>query len=325
MDPLRLLDGRLKLRHLVLIDTLTRCGSVIGAAAALHVTQPVATRTLRELEAILGVCLFDRGPRGVVPTVFGETFARHARVILDQLAQAGRQVTELVDAGHECVVVGVDPAEADIVVLRAISQLKNQYPQLTVVIRAGVAEELSVELNAGNIDLIVGRFGSSATEAEVRTPLYDASIEIFARAEHPLAQRRAAALADLADYPWAVPGPLRCEVDRFFAQRALSAPKNRIEVASSEFIRQLLLETDFVGLLPSAVGRAEPRLRLMPVHFAATGGVVGITTAATRALRPGAQALMQALQEAAANHSDQRVGDDPRSSAYSPMVTDCAS
>ena len=55
MYRLRLLDGRLKMRHLVLVDALTRQGSVIGAAAALHMTQPVATRTLQELRAMLCV------------------------------------------------------------------------------------------------------------------------------------------------------------------------------------------------------------------------------------------------------------------------------
>ncbi|MEU3624606.1 hypothetical protein BS329_36965 [Amycolatopsis coloradensis] len=47
----RLLDGRLKFRHLVLLDALARQGTVVGAVAELHVTQPVATRSLAPMIA----------------------------------------------------------------------------------------------------------------------------------------------------------------------------------------------------------------------------------------------------------------------------------
>ncbi|WP_246868657.1 LysR family transcriptional regulator [Saccharopolyspora sp. ASAGF58] len=58
----------------MLLDALARQSSVVGAAAELHITQPVVTRSLHELEDILGVQLFERGPRGITPTVFGEAF-----------------------------------------------------------------------------------------------------------------------------------------------------------------------------------------------------------------------------------------------------------
>ncbi|GGL68850.1 hypothetical protein GCM10010095_62080 [Streptomyces anthocyanicus] len=123
MEMPRLLDGRLKFRHLVLIDALSRQGSVVGAAGELHVTQPAATRSLHELEDILGVPLFERGPRGVTPTVFGEAFTRHARAMLAQLTQAGRHVVELADADRGTVVVGTHLAGSTVLLPRAIAAL----------------------------------------------------------------------------------------------------------------------------------------------------------------------------------------------------------
>src|SRR5882724_13388004 len=99
MDADRLLDGRLKLRHLVLVATIAEQGSVVRAAERLRVTQPVVTRGLRELEAILGVELFDRGPRGVTPTIYGSAFLTHAQAVLTQVRQAGQHITELRRAG----------------------------------------------------------------------------------------------------------------------------------------------------------------------------------------------------------------------------------
>jgi DNA-binding transcriptional LysR family regulator len=315
MDRLRLLDGRLKVRHLVLVDALTRQGSVIGAAASLHITQPVATRTLQELEAILGVPLYERGRRGVIPTTVGDAFTGHARAVLAQLSQAGRQVTELADPEladphRGTVVVGTYPAGSNMFLAQAIAGLKSQRPLLTVIVRESSPEALSAELEAGRIDLIVGRFTSPTTESEVRTPLYDESVEICTCAQHPLAHRRTVTLADLGDYPWIIPGTetaLRCEMEQLFARHAMPLPENRIEVPSCLIVRQLLLESDFIAVLPGPIECYEPGLRALPLSLEPIGRSVGITTAAGRALSPWANALIQSLQAIAT----ERLDDEP--------------
>jgi DNA-binding transcriptional LysR family regulator len=309
MDRLRLLDGRLKVRHLVLVDALTCHGSVVGAAEALNIAQPVATRTLRELEAILGVPLYERGPRGVTPTTIGEAFTGHARAVLAQLSQAGRQVTELADpelADPHCgtVVVGTYPAGSYTLLAQAIAGVKHKRPLLTVIVRESSAEVLSVELQAGRIDLIVGRFTPPTTKSEIRTPLYDESFGIFTRARHPLAQRCTIALADLGGYPWIIPGTqmaMRREIEQLFARHAMPLPENRVEAASYLMMRQLLAEGDFVAVLPGPIERYKPSLRVLPISFEPLGRQsVGITTAAGRAPSPCANALIQSLQAIAA-------------------------
>ncbi|MEO6794784.1 MAG: LysR substrate-binding domain-containing protein [Mycobacterium sp.] len=300
MDRPRLLDGRLKLRHLVLVDVLTTHGSVIAAAAALHITQPVATRTLRDLESILGVSLYERGPRGVTPTIFGETFTQHARAVLAQLAQAGRHVTELADAHRGTVVVGTDPGGANQLLLRAIARLKTDRPQLTVLVREHAAEVLSVELGAGRVDLVVGRRGASVAVGETRTPLYTEPVGPFARGAHPLLSQHAVTFADLAAYPWIVPGVetgLRREVEHLFARHGLPLPENRVEVTSLQAVRQLLLESDLVALLPSSIGQDDPRLAVLPIPLHSVKSAIVITTAAGRAPSPGAQTLIELLAE----------------------------
>jgi DNA-binding transcriptional LysR family regulator len=301
MYRLRLLDGRLKMRHLVLVDAVTRQGSVIGAAAALRIGQPVATRTLQELEAILGVSLYERGPRGVTPTTIGEAFTGHARAILAQLSQAGRQVTEFADADRGTVVVGANPG-SHMLLPQAIAGLKRQRPLLTVIVRESPPEALSADLEAGRIDLIVGRF-TSTTEFEVRTPVYDEFIEICARAQHPLAQRCTINFADLGAYPWVIPGTetaLRREIEQLFARHAMPLPDNRVEASSWLVVRQLVLESDFVAALPGLIKLHEPGLQALPLSFGPIEHSVGITTAAGRVLSPSANALIRRLQDDAA-------------------------
>ena len=142
----KLLDGRLKIRHLVLIDALTRRSSVVGAAAELHITQPVATRGLQDIEDVLGVKLYDRGPRGITPTVFGQAFTQHARAVLAQLNYAGRQVSELAEAAQGTVIVGSHLAGSNILLPVAIGQLKKAHPLLAVIVRDGTPAALLTEL-----------------------------------------------------------------------------------------------------------------------------------------------------------------------------------
>jgi DNA-binding transcriptional LysR family regulator len=314
MNRLRLLDGRLKMRHLVLVDALARQASVVGAAAALHITQPVATRTLQELETILGVPLYERGPRGVTPTTIGEAFTQHARAVLAQLSQADRHVTELADAYRGTVVVGTNPG-SHVLLPRAIAGLKNERPLLTVIVRESSPEVLSAELMAGDLDLIVGRFTSPPTESEVRTPLYDEFIEICTRAQHPLAQRRTITFADLLDYPWIIPSvetALRREIEQLFARHAMPLPDNRVEAPYWLIIRHLLLESDFIAALPGLIEVYEPALRALPVSFKPIEHSVGITTAVGRVLSPSANALIQRLQAIATEQLNDAPGDGIR-------------
>ncbi|MEV0701228.1 LysR substrate-binding domain-containing protein [Saccharopolyspora sp. NPDC050389] len=300
MKTPRLLDGQLKLRHLVLVDALVRQGSVVGAAAELHVTQPVATRCLHELEEILGVPLFERGPRGVTTTVFGEAFAEHARAVLAQLTQAGRHVAELADADRGTVVVGTHLAGSNVLLPMAITDVKAEHPHLTVIVREGTPEALLVELEAGRIDLVVGRLTAPSDERFSRRKLYDESVELVARKSHPLADRADVDLARLTEFPWILPGvetALRQELEEFFAQHGVPLPVNRVETTSFLIVRQLLLETDTIAVLPSLIAAEDARVGRISISLDPIGHSVGVTFSKSRTLSPSAELLKSTLHE----------------------------
>ncbi|MCY4669401.1 MAG: LysR substrate-binding domain-containing protein [Rhodococcus sp.] len=299
MDMPKLLDGRLKLRHLLLVDALSRQGSVVGAAAALHITQPVATRSLHDIESILGVSLFDRGPRGITPTIFGEAFTTHARAVIAQLTEAGRHVVELADANRGTVIVGTHLAGSNVLLPGAIARLKVHHPLLTVVVREGTPEQLLTDLEAGRIDLIVGRLTSPTDDTATRRNLYAESVELVTRVDHPLAHREAVQLEELRGFPWILPGVetvLRRELEEFFARNGLPLPENRVEATSFLTVRQLLVETDMIAVLPSLIPRDDARLTTLSITLDPIGHSVGITSSATRTSSPSAQALIATLE-----------------------------
>ena len=89
-----MIDGRIKFRHLQCFLAVAEHGSLQKAAVTLSITQPAVSKTLKELEALLAVRLFERGRRGAVPTREGQAFMRHAGASVSALREAVASVAQ---------------------------------------------------------------------------------------------------------------------------------------------------------------------------------------------------------------------------------------
>jgi len=89
----RHLDQRLKVQHFRAVEAIAAHGSLLKAATALSVTQPALSKSVRDVEDILGVKLFERNPRGVAPTAAGIAFIESARRLLAELRGSTRRST----------------------------------------------------------------------------------------------------------------------------------------------------------------------------------------------------------------------------------------
>lgn len=298
----RLLDGRLKLRHLVLLTAVADHGTVVAAAKALHITQPVVTRAIHELEEILGVSLFDRGPRGVTPTIYGEGFIAHARAVLAQVRQAAAQIDELSRADVGQVVVGTHLAGANLLLPSAIGTLKEEHPRLTVVVREATPDLLLHLLQSGEVDLTVGRLTARPPEGLRQERLYLEPISLVARVEHPIHLRTGPSLAEMSDLPWIFPveqTELRSELEAAFLAEGISLPDNRVECTSMPTLRQLLVTTDVIAALPRLIALNDSRLRIVSTNLPTIRRSVGVAIPSDRPLMPATAALLEHLRAAA--------------------------
>jgi DNA-binding transcriptional LysR family regulator len=304
VDPDRLLDGRLKLRHLVLVTTIAEHGSVVRSAEHLHVTQPVVTRGLRELEAVLGVEIFTRGPRGVTPTVYGQVFLEHARAVLAQIRQAGRHVTELSEGQVGSVTVGTHLAGSNVLLPMAIGRLKRARPRVTVVVKEATPDVLAADLLAGQVDLTVGRLtpaDDGGRTTQVR--LYSEPVRLVTRTGHPARSLPSPSMAELVDYPWILPvgqTALRREVEEVFFAQGLALPADRVECTSILTLRSLLLTNDAIAALPMLIADGDERLAMLSTPLQGVRRLVGATLAQNRAPSPSSALLLHHLQLAAA-------------------------
>ena len=302
-----LLDGRLKFRHLLLVDAISRHGTLVMAADELLITQPAATRTLRELEQMLGVTLFERHARGLAPTPFSEAFSTHARAVLAQVRQAQRHIDELKDADRGRLVIGTHLAGAVALLPRAVASLKERHPMLTVVVREGLPSMLLAELEAGIVDLIVGRLTQPSDEIFTRIRLHEESIRLVVREDHPLAGTAVHDLTKLSEFPWILPSSetrLRAELETFFTRHGVNLPQNRVETTSYVAVRHLIAHTDAVAALPEDIVEGLPGVEILDVAVDTAARSLGVTVSATRTLTPAAHAMLTTLRELASATED---------------------
>ncbi|MGP4028977.1 LysR substrate-binding domain-containing protein [Actinomadura sp. 3N407] len=304
MRAIDLLNGRLKLRHLVLVVAIADQGSVLRAAEHLHLAQPAVTRSLREAENVLGVELFTRGPRGVTPTMFGDVFIEHARAVLAELRRAGERITGLADGEVGTVTIGTLLAGSNVLLPRAIAALKKDRPGITVIVQEATFDAQVPRLLDGEIDLILGRLNPIDDLRGLRQiTLYGEPVLLVARRGHPARRRPSLNLADLLDYPWVLPleqTALRSELEQVFRAEGLVLPGDLVECTSVLTVRTLVRDTDMIAALPELVARTDADITPLPVPLETVRRQVGVTLPAGRAPTPSARLMLDHLHHEAA-------------------------
>lgn len=302
-----LLNGRLKLRHLVLVAAIADHGSVLRASEHLHLAQPAVTRSLREVEGILGVDLFTRSSRGVTPTVFGEAFIGHARSVLAELRRAGERITGLADAAVGTVAVGTLLAGSSMLLPRAIAALKRDRPGITVVVREATFDFHVPRVMDGEIDLVVGRLNPIQDQPGLRQiGLCGEPVRLVARPGHPVRDLAAPTLANLLDHPWVLPleqTALRRELTAAFQTQGLDTPANLVECTSILTVCALVRDTDMIAALPEHAAATDPGVEALPVELEGVHQEIGVTLPDQRPLTPSARLLLRHLEEQAQRYS----------------------
>lgn len=191
-------------RHLELVRGLAEHRNFGRAAAALRISQPSLTRSLKLLEDSLGVPLFDRA--GVTPTIFGEIVLKHSHPVLDGYADLVREIalTKGLEIGQLSVSMGSFPA--DISGHEAVALLSERHPKLLLDMRLVDWAQAKDTVLSGVVDLALADIREAAESADfLCEPVRSSPLSFFCRADHPLARQPAIGFDDLTSYPWVGP------------------------------------------------------------------------------------------------------------------------
>ncbi len=286
-------------RALVALAELQHMPSV---AESLGISQPAVSMALRAVEENVGVALFQRTARGMVPTLAGAALVLHLKRALAEIRHAVADIEALRGHMRGTVTVGALPLSRTRLLPQAIAAVVGEHRGLRVATVEGPFEALVAGLRAGDIDFIVGALRpADFAEDLVGVPLGDDELAIVARSGHPLVRRRRVAPRDLAQARWALPRkptPSRMLFERAFAARGLGVPDVVLETSDLAVLRGVLVDSDLVTAISArqfAYELDDGLLKRLPFALPDTRRVIGITRRADGLDWPGARRLLDEL------------------------------
>jgi len=302
----RVLRSNLKLKHLQLLVALDEFRHLGRVAEFLSVTQPAISKTLAEIEQLFGLVLFTRSTRGTEPTVTGETVIRFARSVLADYARTRDEIAAVTSgaAGHTSV--GAMVVAMPVLLARAVELLKSRSALTTVFVEEGDLTRLLPRLRVNELDLIVGRLEPGYASPDLHNePLYEESMAIVARPDHPLCEKARPTWSDLAKIAWVVPpawASSRIKLNQMFYKNKLHPPADIIESASFLATLIFMRERGAIGFLATKVARyfeSEKLVQVLPVRVPFELPPVGLISLAGRNRTPSTQQLIDCLHQVA--------------------------
>jgi LysR family pca operon transcriptional activator len=300
----RIIDPRIRLRHIACFLEVARLRSMAGAAEALNISQPAATKTIQELEQLLGGQLFDRSRRRLALTAFGEVFFRYASTSLAALRQGIDAARGAQDAAM--VRVGALPTVSARILPEAVRAFTQDHSGVTTRIITGPNGYLLSMLRTGDVDIVIGRMAEpNAMVGLSFEHLYSERVVLAVRPGHPVLSQAEFNLHMIEDYQTLMPTPdsvIRPLVERNLMAHGVTRLRNEIETVSNAFGRSYVRQTDAIWIISEGVVAddvAEGQLALLPVDTSETLGPVGFTTRTDTPATLAATSLMQAVRDVA--------------------------
>lgn len=262
----RISDGKvMKPSQLINAITTTQLRNLISisqsqnfsiASRALNVSQSSLHRAARALESQLGTVLFEKTTNGITSSKAALKLARLSKLAFNEITQAREEVNAFHHRELGKITIGSMPLARASILPTTIIDINKRFPNFKISVIDGIYDDLLYHLRNGEIDLLIGalRFPNPSEDTQQEN-LFESSIEILARAGHPLAvfqaTDNAVTLNTLSTYPWVVlrPGtPTRALFDKVFAADGIEMPERIVESGSQGLVRSLLLGEDWLTM-----------------------------------------------------------------------------
>lgn len=302
-----LFASRIRLRHIHCFVAVAQERNVGKAAEKLRISQPAASKTLSELEEIVGTKLVERGRLGAQLTHDGEAFLAHAVNVLKALQTAGSAVGSEQVAESESVQVGALPSVAPDLIPAALHAFRRLRPHARVVIHTAANAPLLEMLKSGSVDFVLGRMADPVMTVGLSFELlYMEPLLLVAKPDHPLAAGNAVSLSEVIRFPLIVSpsGTVpRHNTESLLHAHGLRLPSNCTETLSVSVARQIVKHSDYIWFAPAGAAREDMVSRdlvALPVPARATEEPVGLLRRSESSASAPAAEFMKILREFAA-------------------------
>ena len=299
-------EAHLRLRHVRCFLEIARAESVSVAADQLNVTQPAVSRSLRELEEILGAQLFDRVGRGLRLNEAGRIFQSHAAASMTELMRGHDRLAKEAGAAVRLSVGALPTASTDLLP-RAALQFRQEAPNVRLHILTGPNWLLFNQLRDGTLDLVVGRMPEGEPSKGVTfQQLYIENVVLVCRPDHAILSSEEPE-SEIGRFPLVLPpkgAVIFGTVERYLSSVGLPEMRGDLETVALPVGRRVVQSSDMLWFISRGVVAEELRLgTLIAVDLASPllSGPVGISLSRSAPLSVERSILFECLRACADN------------------------
>lgn len=244
-------------RQLRIVAEIAKTGKITSAASALGVTGPAVTIQLQQLEAMVGMPLFERDRRHMRPTAAGELLADCARQVDDRVKSCVHALEQLAGLDRGTIFVGV-VSTAKYFATPALGGFKSAHNAIDLRLLVANRSEVIKALSSLETDLAV--MGRPPEDVKVESvELGDHPHVVIAPPSHPLAAKRRIAIDRLANETLLmreVGSGTRILTERLLFEAGVR-PRTFMEISSNETIKQAVMAGLGVALISGHTIAAE--------------------------------------------------------------------
>lgn len=156
----------MNLKEQLYICTLARCETITKAAEELFISPPALSVFLSNLEKYLGVKLFERTARSLILTPIGEEYVKRAEKMLEMKLEFEYLVEQTSGKYKGSLRVGIQHRRSISMAAALTSCFLKEYPEVNLLFREGIHDELIRLYQANAIDFLVCTYMDELADTE---------------------------------------------------------------------------------------------------------------------------------------------------------------
>ncbi len=226
------------LHQLKIFESVARLLSYTHAAEELYLSQPAVSMQIKQLEANIGLPLFERLGKKIYLTEAGREMFHYSRTIAQQLAEAETVIEDMKGVKRGRLVVSV-ASTANYFSTRLLAIFNVRMKGVTVSLDVTNRENLLQQLSANETDLVIMGKPPEGTDLDAE-PFMDNPLVVIAAPDHPFARRKHIPLTELQGETFVVREAVsgtRIAMERFFNEKGIHLTTGMV-MTSNEAIQQ---------------------------------------------------------------------------------------
>lgn len=271
--PVHALLARLKLRHLRVILALSEHESAAAVAAQFHISPAAVSKTLAEIEDIVGMMLFERGHRGMRPTEIGQELIEGAALVIAQLERLAESLQAIRTGTRGQLSLAFRTNSVQPFLAQAVAAFQSANPGVCINVVEGGINDLINQLADGELDILFAYEDPRLERKELlTTPIVDGQkAVVVASTTHPLLRKRRIAAHDLTEQLWCIPANgsrMLHHLHTAFRTLGSPAPARGIHTSDVAMTVNLLRTADYLAIYPERIAHqlvAANTVRILPI------------------------------------------------------------